>query len=50
MTTRALDKLRSLGLAVGSAMVAHQVVVIRADRLAHHRRVRAALLRSRPSR
>jgi hypothetical protein len=50
MSPRTLDKLRAVGLALGSAMAAHQVVIHRAERLIHHDRVRRALLRGRPSR
>jgi hypothetical protein len=50
MTTRTIDKLRTVGLALGSAMAAHQVVVHRAERVAQSERVRRALLRGRPSR
>lgn len=50
MTARTADRLRSLALALGVALTAHDVVVHRAARLEHQHRVRRALLRSRPSR
>jgi hypothetical protein len=50
MTSRAAAKLRTVALALGTALTAHDVVVHRAARLEHQGRVRRALLRTRPSR
>jgi hypothetical protein len=50
MSPRAVDKFRAIGLALGTAMVAHNVIVLRADRATHMARVRRALMQTRPGR
>lgn len=50
MSPRAVHKLRAIGIALGMAMVAHNVIVLRAESAAQMARVRRALLLTRPSR
>jgi hypothetical protein len=50
LSTRTLERLRALALALGTALTAHDVVAHRAERVEHNGRVRRALDRHRPSR